>query len=284
MELLNTKGQELGKFVAMSMLAVVVGLGISPIKARADHPVAVAVIGGTALLGAAAITAAGTVAAAVIVAGATVYTSSSDEGDDDQKSSGGSTRSGTEDGVHKAKLGEADLPKNVRSFLDRDVLMTAGRTTAANGDQKVFAKAEYTLDGDIKLTPTHYKYFNVDDGLTFRFDVANVVSTDNAKLLFTAQQLGLSTDDIPETLGHVELSFVATQDGKPLWTWQVRVDQGKPPVVTGLDNIKIDAELDEAGHVLIHDVEIPIPYAAPGKGNSTRVEVNVKVDAQGART
>jgi hypothetical protein len=273
----NQKRRSLGvKVVAVLMIAFLA----APREAKADHPIAVALIEAGAVLGAAAIGAGATVAVAVIGAGVVVATS----GDGDKKEESGGTKiaPGT-GGKEQRRMGEADLPAMVREFVDRDITLTAYSLPSSRqrGDHEVKGSADYRFDGDILKSKPGTAMFNVKDKLIFRFDIANVARAEDAPFVVKVNSLKLATANIARTMGFSRMRFTVLQDGNVLSTWSAQVNQGELPKIAGSE----PAVSRRANDLLeIPNLEVPVNYKAPGIGGKTVVDVVVDLEGQGART
>ena len=127
-------------------------------------------------------------------------------------------------------IGEAALPAPVRSYVDRKIALIASEKALPNGGRVVGAKVNYAFDGDVKKADPKVGVFNLSDVITFRFDIANVQKAEDARLDIRVDKLVLSTEDVPQTKGHSQLRF-ARQDGREMWNFVTRVDQGTTPTL-----------------------------------------------------
>ena len=273
------------KVLLVALVLPLAAAGV-PRPAQADNPVLVAAIGAGAVVTAAAIGAGATVAAAVIVAGATIYASSGDDDDGDDRENGDGGDASTERNRRRSQhIGEQQLGAGVRPYVDREIGIAASDTQSSDvpGSHRVQATANYRFEGNVLLTPLDVTSLSLRDGMTFRFDVTNLVDAKDAPIVLNIDQLALSTQDIPKTHGHAQLRFIARQDGREIWTSFARVDQGQRPSVSGPAAFQAAALDDQADRLVIEALSLPVPYTAPGLGKTTRVEVEVKIEAEGAR-
>ncbi|MEY2934730.1 MAG: hypothetical protein RL033_5479, partial [Pseudomonadota bacterium] len=148
----------------------------------------------------------------------------------------------------------------------------------------ITADVDLLVDGDVERSDPDMAVFNVRDEITFRFDVSNVERSSDAKLSLRVRQLLLSTEDILETQGHAQLRFTARQDGREIWSFVSRVEQGITPTLSGPPELQSAAVRVAPGRIAIENVALPVPYEAPGTNASTRVEVTLTYEGQGART
>jgi len=278
-----------GRRMAVLVLA---GLLTSGEDAWSDSPVLVALIGAGALMNSAAIAAGGDVVVAIIEAAVDVALNgdgddpggeeSGGEADPKRRAGGGSVSSA--DGGGALNIGEAALPGPVRSFMDRDIELLASDKALPEGGRAVSGNATYRFDGDVKKADPKVRGFKLRDTITFRFDVANVKKAEDARLTLRVDKLLLSTKDVPQTKGHSQVQFTARQDGREIWSLLARVDQGETPKLSGLPELQSATVRREKDHLTLEELVVPIPYTAPGAKASTRVEVDVKYEGQGART
>ena len=79
-------------------------------------------------------------------------------------------------------------------------------------------------------------------------------------------------------------AFTARQDGREIWSFVTRVDQGTTPTLRSgppeLQTAKVRLEKDR---LTIENLVLPISYTAPGAKASTRVEVDLEYEGEGAR-
>ncbi len=258
-------------------------------EASADTP-AVVVAAGIAAEGAvlaAGVGALGAVVAAGVLGAANIIAAGIKANDDNPPpppplpAGGGSVSSAG--GGDVLSIGEAALPASVRSFIDRNVTLSASKKKLRNGG-RVAAKVNYAFDGDVKKADPKVGVFNLSDVITFRLDIANVQKAEDVRLEFRVDKLVLSTEDVPQTKGHSQLRFTARQDGREIWSFVTRVDQGTMPTLRSgppeLQTAKVRLVKDR---LTIENLVLPIPYTAPGAKASTRVEVDLEYEGEGAR-
>lgn len=275
--------------IALSLSAIMaVTLPTDP--ARADHPVVAAIIGGHALVVAAAIGAAGTVvAASVLAAGGVASTVVEEVGDAIAR---GETGSGNTDGgdaerqtegLSKVHLGQDDVPQEFRKILKRKADLSARNGTTANGDGRAMARIDYSVDGDVKRADENIGRIALNDTGTLRFTITNIEDAAQAPLVVTIEELTLSTEDVAKTHGAVEATLTALQDGTAIWDWTLRVEQGKKPVLNLPDAVAQGVSDIQPGHLTIRDLDLAVPYTAPGAGKTSVVEIILSVEGFGAR-
>jgi hypothetical protein len=110
---------------------------------------------------------------------------------------GGAVTPGTGGGENRRTIGERDLPRAVRGFINRDIIISASALPPIGGEaQKVTATADYKFDGDIKKAKLPIRMFNLKDKLTLRFDITSIERTEDATLVFRVDDLTLSTVDV----------------------------------------------------------------------------------------
>lgn len=297
---LRTQGLRLA-FVAGVVLA------LAPAEeARADNPVAVALIGGGALLGGALIGATATITAAVI----TTYGGKSSneggsggdrdlsevivpgtgdgggDGDGDGDGDGGNaeeSRSGATTPIinagakvdavgAKVTLGEDQIDARARRYLDRGVQMTVEK--AKNGG--VVARVRYALEGDVLKADDGVAAFRVGDTVRWELDVKGP-----GPVPFLVHELTLSTKDVPATDGYSGVLFTAWQGRKKLLTWRAYVKQGQKAVH---DAAGAGAKVESAKDRLhIENLALAIP-AVYGKDGTAKVVVTMRYAGKGART
>ena len=103
------------------------------------------------------------------------------------------------------------------------------------------------------------------------------------QLQLRVKRLLLSTEDTAQTEGHAQLRFTATQDGRPLWSFVARTDQGAEPELSGPPEVRTATVRRESGRLVIENLTMPIAYEAPGASGSTRVEVVLSYEGEDAR-
>jgi hypothetical protein len=140
------------------------------------------------------------VAVAVIAGIVEVATDNGGDGGDDgggDGDGGGAVTPGTGGGENRRTIGERDLPRAVRGFINRDIIISASALPPIGGEaQKVTATADYKFDGDIKKAKLPIRMFNLKDKLTLRFDITSIERTEDATLVFRVDDLTLSTVDV----------------------------------------------------------------------------------------
>lgn len=194
---------------------------------------------------------------------------------------GGSVSSAGGDDV--LRIGEAALPASVRSFIDRNVTLSASKKKLRNGG-RVAAKVNYAFEGDVRKADPKVGVFKLSDVITFRLDIANVQKAEDGRLEFRVDKLVLSTEDVPQTKGHSQLRFTARQDGREIWSFVTRVDQGTMPTLkSGPSELRTAKVRLVKDRLTIENLVLPIPYTAPGAKASTRVEVDLEYEGEGAR-
>lgn len=264
-------------------------------QANADSPLAVATIAATATVGAATITAVGALGAATIVA---IGNIKANEGDGDDVAGGEVVAPGTGGEkervagktelrpiVRELAIGEASLPAIARDFVDREIRVTASSLPASSDDggRTLEASARYAFNGDIKKSDPKFKKFSLRDTLTLRIELANVAKTEDAPLIFRADELTLSTKNIVNTKGHSKMLITAVQDGNVLWRWSAQVHQGQLPKIEGPAGASGSVVKSESDLLIIEGLKIPTEYKAPGSNGKTVVDFIVNIEGEGAR-
>ena len=269
-------------------------------QAKADHPVVVAVIGaaGTVIAGA---TAAGATVAAAAIGAAAVIATSGDNGDSSGKANGGSTDGndggdgdgGNSDGSGSNKssgsntsnvtIDEGDIPAEFQAILDREISLSAKHDLGEQGALRASARLEYLMDGDIKRAKDGVSRFSIQDGAGFRFEVTGVENAKDAPIRLMIEELSISTEDVPQTRGLARVTLTALQDGKEIWSWEAQLVQGKRAKLRGPDQIQTAIVDNKPNRLTIRDIDLNVPYAAPGLDGTTIVEIMLSVDGVGER-
>ena len=290
--------------VGLRRMAVLVLAGVLTFvgprrEASADTPAVVVAaeiaFAGAVVGGVAAVTAAGVLGAANILAAAIKANGDNPPPNGDNPPpplplpSGGGVSSAGGGSVSSAggddmlRIGEAALPASVRSFIDRNVTLSASKKKLRNGE-RVAAKVNYAFEGDVRKADPKVGVFKLSDVITFRLDIANMKKAEDVRLEFRVAKLVLSTLDVPQTKGHSQLRFTARQDGREIWSFVTRVDQGTTPTLRSgppeLQTAKVRLEKDR---LTIENLVLPISYTAPGAKASTQVEVDLEYEGEGAR-
>ncbi len=258
-----------------------------PKRAKADSPVAVALIGAGGAVAAAGIAAGASVVVAVIAAGAVIAVAVlSGDGGEENEGDRTEVAPGPGGSQQQRTVGAADLPPAVRGFINRNIIMSASSlpSSSGSGDQDVLASAHYTFDGQITRFKPDTTRFNLQDTLMFRFTIMNIEQAEDAPLSLKVNELRLSTVDIPNTRGYSKVQFTAIQDDSVLWRWAARVNQGELPNIEGPSGISMAMVREDNDLLMIRNLDVPIKYKAPGANETTVVDIIMTVEGEGART
>ncbi len=270
--------------------------GVYERQAHADAPTVNMSVRLVLWLGSAALSAGG-VEVANIIADSEITASSDDGGEESGETNGGEASGDSGDsgdnGGEDTGDGESsnftadeeDIPDIFRSYIDRNATLSAGwKRPSGKAVRRVFANTTYNMHGDVRKSKPGTKMFKLTDKLTLRFELTNIKDAKKVPLLLNVERLDLSTVDVPETNGHSSIRFTAMQDGKRLWRWSSRVDQGEIPEIKGPDWLDPSAFTRKNDMLQIRDLQIPIPYKALGKKGTSVVEIIIDIEGQGEHT
>ena len=288
-----------------------------PYTARADHPAIV--FGATAMAVAGVFLGASVIAAAILVDGAmddddcdcpgTTTEGAGEGGGDDGGGAGGggdngggagggeqgnkkkqspgralvfesrgASVSGTASSGATASFDDSTTHPRVTGFIDRKGKLSVQPTK--NG--YVGASAEYAFDGNVLKAPKGLRKFTHREALIFKLTLDTKALKDpQACAVMSLKDIGLSTEDIPNTNGSVKMSFDVFEKGVRTATRELLVQQGKtsqrPAWAAGPGWAFSKDRID------IINAALSLPCTPNSNGTPTEITVAVNMQFVGAR-